>query len=498
VYNKGAEVIRMLHTLLGADGFRRGMDLYFERHDGQAVTCDEFRAAMADANGVDLEQFGRWYAQAGTPQVEAAGSWDEQTKTYALTLRQRPPVQADPSQYQAMHIPVAVGLIDPEGRDVPLHPTQLVIVRNTTAVLELREPEQTFSFTGIEGPVVPSVLRNFSAPVKLAVERTIDELSFLMGHDADPFSRWDAGQSLAQALLLGVAEDAAAGRALQLDTRFVEAFGRVLGDAELDGSLKALALRLPDERLLGQQQDVVNPESLHAARSFARRTLGEAHGAALRATYAAHRAPGGYRIDRTAIDGRRIKNVALGYWVATATEEAIALAQDQFEQADNMTDAEAALTMLAGVEHPARERSVDAFYRKWKHDPLVLDKWFSVQAASPCQSTLGRVVALAEHPDFNLRNPNRVRSLLGVFSIRNQVRFHSADGAGYTFLTDKLLEIDAINPQIAARLVGAFSQWRRFDASRRDKMRTELGRMVGHRGLSRDVYELASKYLVED
>jgi aminopeptidase N len=499
VYNKGAEVVRMFHTLLGADGFRKGMDLYFERHDGQAVTCDDFRAAMADANGADLEQFGRWYAQAGTPILVARSRHDPNGKRYTLELEQRPPVNVDPEHWLPLHVPVAVGLIGPDGRDLPLRisseSAQEIMVRGSTAILELREPQQTFVFEGVAQPPVPSLLRGFSAPVRLELDRSVDELAFAMAHDGDSFCRWDAAQSLAQRLLLELAHEAAQGRPLELDPRLDRAWRRVLDDPELDGSLKALTLALPDERLLGQQMEVVEVDGIHQARLFAVRTLAEAHRDALRETYDRLQPEGGYAIDRASIDGRRLKNTCLRHLVALEEDDLVALALAQFRRADNMTDAQAALSCLVDTNTEARDEALADFHARWRHDALVLDKWFAVQALSSRPDTLDRVFELAEHPDFTLRNPNRVRSLLGVFSVRNQARFHAADGRGYIFLADRILELDPLNPQVAARLVGAFNQWRRFDENRRTAMQAQLERVVRHPGLSKDVYELASKCL---
>jgi aminopeptidase N len=501
VYNKGAEVIRMFHTLLGAEGFRKGMDLYFERHDGQAVTCDDFRAAMADANGVDLEQFGRWYGQAGTPIVTAHGHHDADDRRYTLTLEQRAASNVDLEQWSALHVPVAVGLLGPDGRDLPLRVSSSsqpgpIVVRGTTAILELREPTQTFVFENVDVPPVASLLRGFSAPVKLEHDRSLDELAFAMGNDADAFCRWDAGQTLAQHVLLELTDEAAQGRPLRLDPRLGEAWGRVLDDPALDGSLKALTLTLPDERLLGQQMEVIEVDGIHQARQFAVGALARAHRQALHETYDRLRLGGGDSIDRDAIDGRRLKNTCLRHLVALGDDaDGVALALAQFHAADNMTDAQAALTCLTDTESSARDEALAAFHAKWRHEALVLDKWFSVQALSSRPDTLDRVIELASHPDFTLRNPNRVRSLLGVFAVRNQARFHAADGRAYTFLADRILELDPLNPQVAARLVGAFNQWRRFDETRRDSMRAQLDRIVRHPGLSKDVYELASKCL---
>jgi aminopeptidase N len=494
VYNKGAEVVRMYQTLLGRDGFRRGMDLYFERHDGQAVTCDDFRAAMADANGVDLDQFGLWYAQHGTPIVEAEGAWESDTQQYRLTLRQRAPANLDASTYRPMHIPVAVGLVGRNGEDLALHVSGAKL-RDRTAVLELREAEQTFTFERVAEAPVPSLLRHFSAPVKLAMPRTREQLAFLMAHDSDAFSRWDAAQTLATELLLEMCE---AGT-VTLEGAFVDAFGRILDDPDLDGSLKALSLRLPDERLLGQEQAVVDVDGLFAAREAAVATLANAHRERFWAVYEQlHAETQPYRIDRVGIDGRRLKNLALGYLVASGDAEAIVRALEQFRRADNMTDAQSALGILADTMDPAADAALAEFYDKWRDDPLVIDKWFSVQALSSRPDTVDRVIALSEHRDFTLKNPNRARSLLGVFSARNQVRFNGVDGRGYALLADKILDLDRMNPQVAARLVGAFTHWRRFDEHRRNLMRTELQRIATTKKLSTDVYELTTKCLGDD
>jgi len=496
VYNKGAEVVRMFQTLLGKGGFRRGMDLYFARHDGHAVTCEDFRTAMADANGVDLEQFALWYSQIGTPIVEAEGRYDAVQNEYTLTLRQLAPAGQNPKTHRLMHIPVAVGLVGPGGGDLPVMPADpQVRVEGTTAVLELREAEHVYRFAGVEHAPIPSLLRGFSAPVKLRVQRTIDELSFLMQHDADPFCRWDAGQSLAQALLLDLARAASEGVAFELEPRYIAAFGAVLTDPTLDGSFKALMLRMPDERLLGQQQRTVDVDGIATALAFASRTLAHAHATALKERYdfLGHGRP--YTLDRPGIDARRLRNLCLAYLVLGGSEPAIAAALDQVRTADNMTDAQAALGALCDTEHPARDEGLELFYARWRHEPLVLDKWFSAQAKSTHPGTFDRVEALTRHPDFNLKNPNRVRALLGTFGLRNQARFHGADGRGYALLATKILELDRTNPQVAARLVGAFASWERFDAGRRALMRRELRRIVEQPQLSPDVYELASKSL---
>ncbi len=495
VYRKGAEVVRMYQTLLGRDGFRKGMDLYFERHDGDAVTCDDFRAAMADANGADLERFARWYAQPGTPTVRAQGTWDATAETYTLRLEQSLPEQHAGPDSSPLHVPVAVGLLGADGRDLELALEGESGGTATTRVLDLVESEQTFVFTGVSERPVPSLLRDFSAPVYLEIERPDGELAFLAAHDSDPFNRWDAVQELARGELLTLAGRAQAGEPLVLSDGLADAFGHVLTDSALDGSLKALALTLPPEKELAQHQDVVDPDALFAARMSAVRELAARHAEALRATYDANRSDGPYTDDRASVDRRFLANCVLGYLASLETEETIGLVARQFERANNMTDSFAALAILARLDHPARAKTLAAFYERWKEDPLVIDKWFAAQARSTHERTFQHVQELASHPDFTLENPNRVRSLLGAFCLWNQVRFHRADGAGYRFLADHVLALDELNPQVASRMVSAFNPWRDFDPSRQELMCHELERILAKPGLSKDVGEIAGKAL---
>jgi len=496
VYNKGAEIIRMMHTLLGADAFRRGMDLYFERHDGQAVTCDHFRAAMADASGIDLGQFERWYSQLGTPRLEYEGSWDATARTYTLTLRQLSPVNVDPDAYLVRHMPVAVGLLAPDGT-----PMQLRIAGDdegpTTRVISLREAEVSHVFEDVCVEPVPSVLRGFSAPVEVVTTPPEDTLAFLMANDEDPFCRWDAGQTFARRTLLRMAAAVASGEAIELESAFIRSWGAVLSDDALDPSLKALALELPEERVLGQSMAVVDVDCLRTARKAAMTTLGQIHREAL---LAAHQANVGRTYDASAeaIARRRLANVALSYLVAGDPDVGSRLAFAQFEAADNMTDRQAALMCLVEVPGESRRLAVEAFFAAWKHDPLVVDKWFAVQAQSGADDALDVVLELAAHPEFKRDNPNRLRSLVGVFGMRNQAHFHAADGRGYRFVADEVLAVDALNPQTAARIVAAFNQWRRFDPGRRASMKAQLERIVAHDGLSRDVHEIAARALAEN
>jgi aminopeptidase N len=496
VYEKGAEVVRMYHTLLGADGFRRGMDLYFERHDGQAVTCDDFRRAMADANGADLEQFERWYAQPGTPILEAAGRHDAARQTYTLELRQCAPERAEPdASWLPLHVPVAVGLLGSDGGDLPLQLEGETTSLGHTRVLELRDAAARFVFTGVEAPPVPSLLRGFSAPVRLRAERSRAELGFLASHDSDPFNRWDAGQTLAQDVLLELAADWSNARALSLDPLLEQAVRRLLEDEEMDGSLKSLALTLPSQRVLAQEMEVIDPDALHAAREFTLQELARRCQPALEQTYAECRTRGPYASDKTSIDRRRLKGAVLSYLASLGEKETRRLLVDELDRADNMTDAQAALSLLVDLPSREREQALERFYARWQHDPLVVDKWFSIQACSTAVDTCDRVLELAQHPDFTLRNPNRARALVGAFSMSNPVRFHGADGRGYAFLANQVLDLDALNPQVAARLVAAFNDWRRYDLERQKLIQTQLQRIAGHTGLSKDVTEIVLRAL---
>ena len=495
VYIKGAEIIRIYHTLLGREGFRRGMDLYFRRHDGQAVTCDDFRAAMADANGVDLTQLELWYLQAGTPTVKASGQYDGARRTYTLALSQSTPPVAGCAQPRPLHMPVRIGLLAEDGHDLPLRLQGEHGGAATERVLELTEAEQTFLFVDVPEEPVASLFRDFSAPIKLQAARKPGELAFLLSNDRDPFNRWDAGQELAAERILSLAADHARGRQLVLEDALIAAFRDVLNDPRLDGSIKSLMLVLPPETFLAQSMEVIDPEGLHAAREFVVRELARALRSDLERVHAETAAAGAYSIEKAEIDRRRLHNLALSYLTSLDEDETTAQCVRQFETADNMTDTAAAFACLVGLRRPERERAVASFHARWRKDPLVLDKWFQVQASSGAADTFERVLALAEHPDFSLANPNRARSLLGAFGVGNPAHFHRADGRGYAFLADQVLALDARNPQVAARIVAAFNQWKRYDEGRRELMREQLERMRDHDGLSKDVTEIVGRAL---
>ena len=499
VYSKGAEIIRIYHTLLGVDGFRRGMDLYFERHDGSAVTCDDFRAAMSDANGVDLTALDRWYSQPGTPVLEAVAEWDSQNRDYTLHFKQwYPPLsESIPGAVgrTPVPIPIAVGLLDKNGDDLPLQLADEDTANgSTTRVLRLDTADASFTFTGLTEKPTPSVLRGFSAPVRLRMERSHEQLAFLMAHDSDSFNRWESGQDLATHFLLELAQQASRGESLSCSNSFSDAFGRLLADESLDGSFKSLAITLPSEAVLGQATDVCDPDAMHAARQFLRTTLAAAHRDTLLEIYDDLAKNAEYRNDKQSIDRRRLKSTVLGYLSVLNQPETTALVLQQFESADNMTDSEAALTLLADLDCPERDRAFESFYEKWQSDTLVLDKWFCVQALSQRSDAIECVTALTQHAKFTLSNPNRVRALLSAFA-QNQVRFHRADGAGYKLLGDYVLRVDATNAQLASRLVSSFNSYRRFDENRQTLMRSELMRVSSHDGLSKDVREIVERAL---
>ncbi len=495
VYNKGAEVIRMLHTLLGVDGFRRGMDLYFERHDGQAVTVEAFVAALGDANATELAGFMPWYRQAGTPILSVGERWDAEQQRYTLILEQRcPPTPGQPEK-QPLHIPVAVGLLGPDGAELPLqladeqqaHPA-------ATRLLELDSRRREYTFVGLSERPVPSLLRGFSAPVRLDFPGREAHLPLLMAHDPDPFNRWDAAQQRAVALLQQLASDWRGGQPLALPESFRDGYAATLV-AVLEPALVALALNLPSESYLAEQVAAIDPEAIHAARVWLREALACALGDAWRATYDRLHDDRAYRFAAEDVGRRALKNLALGYLMERPDATTRALCTAQLDGADNLTDSLAALTALANADVPERQAALEAFHTRWKSDSLVLDKWFSIQATSRLPGTLENIRELMSDPTFSLRNPNRVRALIGAFCHGNPAQFHAADGAGYAFLGEQVRTLNASNPQIAARLIGAFGQWRRYDPSRQAQVQTELEAILKLPDLSRDLFEVATKLL---
>ena len=491
VYEKGAEVVRMIHTLLGAEGFRKGSDLYFERHDGQAVTCDDFVHAMEAANGVDLSQFRRWYAQAGTPVLTVQQAYDPSAQTLTLTISQHcPPTPGQPVK-ESLHIPVTVGLINPDG--TPLVPK--LELGNEEVILQLTQAKQTFVFEGLKAQPVVSILRGFSAPVKLVMERSLEELAFLLSHDSDTFNRWEAGQQLAGQVISGLIADVQNGRALRINPIIIEAFKQVMAQSWDDLSYFSLLLSLPSETYLAEQMQVVDVDAIHAAREFVMLTLAEQLQDRFKALYLeCHRDESGL-FDAGAIGRRRIKNTCLAYLGRLELADIRQWSQQQFDTAKNMTDQIAALAVIVNSSHPAKQQCLADFYRQWQAEALVIDKWFALQASSQCPDAFATVQALMQHPAFDLKNPNRVRALIGAFSQANPLHFHAANGQGYQFLADQIIALNTLNPQVASRMLSALTSWRRYDAGRQALMKAQLERIMTVDAVSSDVYEVASKSL---
>jgi aminopeptidase N len=493
VYDKGAEVIGMYQTLLGAEGFSKGLNLYFQRHDGHAVTTDDFLAAMSDANGRDLGQFRRWYTQAGTPVVSAKEQYEAAAQRYTLTLRQNTPPTPGQPEKKPMHIPLAVGLIDPEGHDVPLDRSGA-----TTRVLDLTEAEQSFTFEGVPAEPVLSLNRNFSAPVRLQLPLDRHQRAFLMRHDRDPFNRWEAGQQYATELLQEMTVALQRSQTPKVDPGFIEAMRSLLTDEQTDPAFRALAGIPPREGVLADEMENADPASIHIARELLRQQIAEGLRDELLALYLDNRSNAPFSPDAEGAGRRALKNMALGYLSLLDEDELQALAVTQYRDADNMTDRMAALAVLGERPGEAREAALADFHDRFRDDPVTIDKWLSVQARSSLPDTLARITSLLDHPVFSLKVPNRVRALIGSFSAGNPYRFHEPDGNGYRFLADRVVELDPINPLVAARLVGQLARWRRYDPGRQAKMKAELRRIFDAKDLSRDVCEIVSKALTED
>ncbi len=478
IYEKGAEVVRMYRTLIGREAFRKGMDAYITKNDNSAATVEDFLAAMQSATTLDLSQMMRWYEQAGTPEITFTESYDSATKRFTLTLRQHTnPTPGQPKK-EPFLIPVAMGLLDAAGKE--LHAETLVFT----------QPEQSFIFENISAPPAVSLFRDFSAPVRLKGQSR-ERLAFLAAHDTDLFNRWDALQQYATAVLLEAVAAHQMGKAFTLDVGLLDAVTVTLRDAARDAAFAAEALLLPGESLLADEVAVVDPVAIHAVREAARAALGTALRAEFTAAYAQFGTAKADDHSGPAMAARALKNTALAYLTAAGDT---ALAAAQFAASASMTETLAALTSLVETPGPAREEALAAFYARWHTTPLVLDKWFSVQARSGAADTLTRVLRLASHQDFDLRNPNRVRSLIGAFT-GNPAKFHDASGEGYKLLADTVLRLDAINPQIAARLTTSLGTWRRFPPARQALMRAELERILAREALSHNTYEMASKAL---
>ena len=529
VYEKGAEVVRMIYTLLGRENFRKGTDLYFDRHDGQAVTCDNFVAAMEDANGVDLQQFRRWYGQSGTPELHIRGSHDPEAKTYSLTVRQScpdtagqkgfgaekskndehekqtAPVEIQNSkqnahhsfQKQPFHIPLALGLLAADGDTLPLKLTGCTAEKNQdTIILELRKQSETFVFENIPAAPVPSLLRGFSAPVKLLFDYSIADLAFLLANDTDEFNRWETGQQLMIRISLEQIQRFQNHEPFNLPSELENAFRSLLNQTqEGDSALLALALSFPNEPYLGEFMDVIDVDAIHETRTFLRKELAQKLQPEFEKTYLEFQEEGAFKIDQQSMGRRSLKNVCLSYLSELGSLDIRKLTQTQFRKNENMTDVAGALGVLTHLDCPERETAFSEFENRWRKNTVVMDKWFALQAISCLPKTLDHVRKLTSHSAYEENNPNKIRALISTFSRFNQLRFHAGDGSGYEFIAEQVLRLDPLNPQIAARLVSVFNNWEKFTETHKTKMNYQLQKIVKTPKLSGDVFEIVSKAL---
>ena len=483
IYEKGAEVIRMFHTLLGPELYRRATDLYFERHDGQAVTIDDWAQAMSDASGLDFEQFKLWYSQAGTPKVKATGLYDDSAKTYTLTLEQNIPDTAGQTNKKPMHIPVAVGLVGDDGSDVA-----------QTKILELKKATQNFVFENIKSKPVPSILRGFSAPVKLKTDLTDEDLSFLMVHDNDGFNQWEAGQKLVRRVINKMLAD----NTTDVPEHYIKSFGGLVdkaSDPSSDKALMARAMSLPSISEIGLAQDIIDPTAINQVRTAIQVAVREAYLEKLVEIYKANANEGDFTITPEAMGKRAIRNVILGILTSIKAEGCSVFAKTQYDNANNMTDRMAAFATLIDNPNAPCSDVIQDFYDRYNKYQLVIDKWFGIQASSNHDGIFDALETLRNHEDFDMTNPNRVRSLYSAFAMNNPVAFHDPSGRGYDFLKNAIIELNTINPQIAARMVTPLREWKRYTPDRQEKMKAALQEILEIDGISPNVYELVSKSL---
>ncbi len=495
IYEKGAEVVRLYHSLLGTKGFRKGLDLYFKRHDGQAVTTEDFLSAMADANQVDLSQLQYWYDQAGTPRVDVSMQYDADTKNCTLTLKQSCPDTAESTHKKPFLIPISIGLLDAEGKEFALQLAGETQASGTSRMLQLSETKQIFTFVNIETQPLPSLLRGFSAPVRIVYPYNIDNLIFLMQYDSDDFNRWEASQRLAQKIMLKMLKEQEKGEAIGVDPAVINAYQALLENEDLDYSLRAEALSLPSESDIAEAVDNADPEAIHQVREFLRGTIAKTLRLSFETLYTQLEDKGEYKIDAYSIGKRRLKNICLDYLGTIGDEGIYASCYQQFKNATNMTDKLAAFSVLVNTDCPQRQQAIKEFEERWKDNTQVMDKWFVMQASCSLPNTLERVKTLMKHDLFDIKNPNKVRSVIGAFAGMNPVNFHRADGSGYAFIRDCVLELDPLNPQIAARLVRNLINGKKYNTERATLMRQALEKIQQQKGLSADVFEIVSKSL---
>ena len=493
VYEKGAELCRMIHRLLGADGFRKGMDLYFKRHDGEAATVENFIASFADSSGRDFSQFMTWYGQAGTPGLVCDLKYNAQKKTAELTIEQVLPLTPGQPTKKPLHIPFKLGLLGGNGNDIALELANGRSLDN--GMLELTKRKETFRFANVPGRPVPSLLRGFSAPVNLTIDLADTDLAFLMAHDSDEFNRWQAVQDYATRLLIGMVQSASKKTPVPDAKAFIAALGIIVADERLEPAYRAQVLTMPSEsdlaRIIGHN---IDPSAIHKARNALRKKIATRLGDKLESLYREHANKAAYAPTPAQVGKRSLRNTTLALLMARGSLEDVARAKAHFEGATNLTDEITGLGVLSDIRGPERQAALDRFFKRWQGDHLVIDNWFAFQASSSLPGTLREVRKLVDHPLMSLKNPNKARTLIGVFAA-NAIHFNRTDGKGYDFVADRILEIDAFNPQVASRLLTAFRSWKTLEPDRRKCARSTLQRVAKAKPLSRDVYEIVSKML---
>lgn len=491
IYNKGAEVLRMLQTMLGKALFRKGMDVYFAQFDGQAVTIEDFVKTMEDISGMDLTQFRLWYSQAGTPNVTIEDDYDEHKKRYTLTVRQSTPATPGQENKQALHIPIRLGLLKTDGTSMALNAQG-----ESEQVLHLTESAQTFQFEHILSRPIPSLFRHFSAPIKWSYPYTDEDLMCLVTHDSDAFNRFEAAQTYAMRVMLNLIRDYQQDNPLEVPEAYINMISQLLTTPTNDPFLLAEMLMLPSEKYIGQQMSVVDVDAIHEVREFVLMTLAQRLQEAWLACYHAHHdVSGEYTFNLQAMGSRQLKNRCLSYLLMLPQHAALGAQQFTASLKRNMTDTQAALTALAHLDSPLRDTVLTEFKQAWQHDALVMDKWFAIQASSKLPDALQQVKKLMRDPNFDLKNPNKVYALIGTFGQRNLVNFHARNGEGYAFLRETVQQLDKLNPQVAARMVNPLTTWKRYDKERQQLMRTQLEIMLQSAKLSPDLYEIVSKSL---
>lgn len=497
VYEKGGELVRMIQTLIGREAFRRGLQLYLKRHDGEAATVEDFVAAMGEAGGRDLAQFMNWYSQAGTPLLKVDGIYDSVQKTFTLTFRQSCPGTPGQIDKEPFHIPVSIGLLDSNGQQLQL---QVAGEGGSSAdfsrLLELRGTEESYTFTNIAESPTPSLLRGFSAPVKLEYDYSDDELALLVANDEDSFCRWEAAQNLAVRKICRLVEDYLAGREMVADPEFTGVYRAVLEDRNrFDPAYLSQLLTLPSSSYLAEFYEVIEVDAIHAAREFVRCDLASSLRDELKTCFNENQSYEPYRYDSDLAGRRSLKNSCLSYLVLNGDHYSETICLEQYQQADNMSDELSALQILVHVGSAKAVDALSSFESKWRKDPLVMDKWLAVQATVPDLDTLVKVRELMGHPAFVFKNPNRVRALLGSFAMANPVAFNRSDGAGYEFMAEQIVALDRLNPQTAARLAGCFGRWSRFNQLRQELIKTQLEKIMQTASISSDLYEVVSRTL---